>query len=276
MQHATMQDSPPRLRLHEMLFQKRQNVGQTPEGMALLLNMPLEEYHSIESGQQQPHDETLKRICLIAEWNYHEVKQMVFNENALFSAPVSQAAKHMQSLTKVQGASTQQTGSFGTNYEPPAQTSVSPQGGLLGTRLREVRMQANQTEEIMALLLNMEVESYHALEHGASPSDEILRRISLVCDWNYYDLLALLRSEQASTLQPKKAEQPFGQGEVASLRFRQLTDAIFQYFPQLSTDAKTLLLAQIELLHDSVKQVCSKLPSSTHKKGAKEDHATTR
>ena len=59
------------------------------------------------------------------------------------------------------------------------------------------------------MLLKIPLEEYERLEAGESPSDEVLRRISMVYNWNYLDLVDLARAEQAHVFQPRLPSPPF-------------------------------------------------------------------
>ncbi|HEX7927569.1 MAG TPA: hypothetical protein VF678_08260, partial [bacterium] len=89
---------------------------------------------------------------------------------------------------------------------------------------------------------------YQRLEEGEAPNDELLRRISLAYNWNYYDLKAILRSEQARQLQPRRVGNPFPNTSVRLDRLRNLWREIEAVFGGAPEAEQEMMLAQLELI----------------------------
>ena len=124
-----------------------------------------------------PDEDTLKRLCLMMEWNYYDARRLIINE---MISPHRPAA--MEPEEKVPRISEQGTPGTAPRGAPPG---ISAGHNSLGARLREVRMITGQSTDIIALMLNIDEDGYKQLEDGMQPSDEVLRRISLVYNWNY-------------------------------------------------------------------------------------------
>ncbi len=65
--------SPEPKPLGQRLREAREEVEQTPEGLALLLQVNPEYYALIEAGETVPDQQLLKRIAAVFRWNYHEL-----------------------------------------------------------------------------------------------------------------------------------------------------------------------------------------------------------
>lgn len=233
----------PKLRFHELLRQARENAGQQAEVMALLLTMPEEEYTAIERGERYPDNETLKRLCMMLEWNYYDAQRMIINEMTAHPLPTPARSRGEAALNALQSMPLQ---------EPAARRNAW--GDTLGSRLREVREETGQSMEIIALLLGVNVETYQRLEQGDTPTDELVRRISMVYDWNYQDLLALLRSEQARALQPRRIGSPYPTASPHLQRLKALLSEVEQLFARLPESEQPLTLAQLELIRETLRR----------------------
>ena len=59
--------------LNQRIRQAREEVSQSIEGLALLLQLNPEYYEKLESGGITPDEELLKKICALFQWNYQEL-----------------------------------------------------------------------------------------------------------------------------------------------------------------------------------------------------------
>ena len=59
--------------LNQRIRQAREEVSQSIEGLALLLQLNPEYYEKLESGEITPDEELLKKICALFQWNYQEL-----------------------------------------------------------------------------------------------------------------------------------------------------------------------------------------------------------
>jgi hypothetical protein len=101
-------------------------------------------------------------------------------------------------------------------------------------------------------MLNIEEEEYNQLEDGLQPNDEVLRRISLVYNWNYQDLISVLRSEHAKSFQPSRVGMPFMGSNAHTARFRQISQEMEGLFIKLSDVDQQSVLAQTELIRETM------------------------
>ena len=225
-----------------MLSRTRQDADQTVEVMGILLNMTTEDYEALESWKY-PDEETLKRLCLMMEWNYYDTQRLIINE---------MISPHRPNPGVTDGET-----AVAAALEGVPGAGQAPSGGTrnsLGERLQEVRMITGQSTEIIALMLNIEEEEYKRLEEGAPPSDEVLRRISMVYNWNYQDLISVLRSEHAKSFQPSRVGMPFLGATAQTSRLRQIGRELEGMFIRLSDSEQQMVLAQMELIRDTMRR----------------------
>lgn len=225
------------------LQEARITGDQTTEVMAVMLNISQEEYELLEGGQY-PDDETLRRICTLLDWNYYEVQRLLINE--MIAPRIKPGSVASTALND--GAANPAISAGAPGKAQP----VNPD--TLGSRMREVRLTTDQTVSVIAMLLNIDEETYLGLEDGQSPSDELLRRISSVYRWNYHDLLALLRTQHAHSFQPIRVGTPYPEATADLDRLRDLNDELRQIFNQLAPEERIRVLAQIELIRDTMKR----------------------
>ena len=231
---------PSRNTFHEMLTQARTEGNQTVDGMSILLSMSPEDYEALECGKY-PDDETLVKLCRMMGWNYHEAQRVIINEMiSPHSAPKSGQSTAVESKS------------------PAPEHAIIPPDSFkketLNGRLREVRDDSGQSVEIIALMLRIDQETYLQLEAGEPPSDELLRRISVVYHWNYNELKDILVSEQAHSYQPHLRDAPFPGATELTSRFRALVGDMTGFFDKLLRDDQTMMLAQLELIRDTMRR----------------------
>lgn len=251
--------APEKKTFAKLLQDARLAGEQTTDVMAVLLNITQEEYELLESGQY-PDDETLRRICTLLGWNYYDTQRLLINEmiapRNLARAPAKGEArsKAPPPPATVAGepappptAPLEQAGS-GSRAARPTQPET------LGSRLREVRLVTGQSVDVIAMLLNTDAETYMALEAGASPSDEMLRRISSVYRWNYQELLNLLRSEHAHSFQPVRVGTPYPAATADLEKLKALNQEVQNIFYRMNPQERVRVLAQIELIRDTMRR----------------------
>jgi transcriptional regulator with XRE-family HTH domain len=234
---------------HEMLLQARVAASQTVDAMAILLNMSPEQYEQLESGRY-PDDETLRRLCKMMGWNYYEAQRLIINEMISPHPKLAPgAAKRWTPLRPSPGAA-------GAGAPAPRErpTVAAAPSDTLGSRLREARARMGQSKEMGAMLLNCGVEDYERYERGDPPPDEVLRRMSLVFNWNYLELMDMMRSEQAHAFQPRLAAPPFAGATALLGRLNQVAGEITTLFARLSSADQQTVLAQLELVRDTMRR----------------------
>lgn len=230
---------------HELLRRTRQEADQTDEVMAVVLNMSAEEYRDLETWKY-PDEETLKRLCLMMEWNYYDTQRLIINEMISPRRPVPAGAGDQDAPRDDPAAQ-----SLAARTGPP-----TPAAGRnsLGDRLREVRMITGQSMDIISLMLNIDEEEYKRLEEGMQPSDEVLRRISVIYNWNYQDLISVLRSEHAKNFQPARVGMPFLGSTAQTAHLRQVIRELEGLFVKLADADQKMILGQLELIRDSMRR----------------------
>jgi transcriptional regulator with XRE-family HTH domain len=182
---------------------------------------------------------------MMLEWNYYDTQRTIANEistrpmavAAAAGPPVEAALRALQGTPEAGGAR-------------PASTPDN-----LGSRLRQVRESTGQSAEIIALLLGLNVAQYHRLEAGEAPGDELLRRISMVYDWNYHDLQALLRSQQARALQPRRLGSPYPGASASGQRLKALLQEVEGLFATLPDPEQQFVLTQLELVRETLRKL---------------------
>ncbi len=234
---------PGKKTFHDLLRKTRNEADQTADVMGVLLNMTPTEYEALETWKY-PDEDTLKRLCLMMEWNYYDTQRLIINE--MISPNRPPVPDEAAAPPQARPAHAPYTG------EKTAMLS-------LGERLREVRLVTGQSSDIIALMLNIDEETYLRLEEGEQPPDELLRRISVIYSWNYQDLISVLRSEHARRFQPPRVGMPFLGSTIFTARFRQISTELEGMFMYLSDHDQQMVLAQLELIRDTMRR---------HRKGA--------
>jgi transcriptional regulator with XRE-family HTH domain len=247
--------APQGNRFGEILRQTREQANQTAEVMAILLSMEPDEYLAIEAGLRFPDDDTVRRLCMMMEWNYIETQRLIRNEMSspgrLTAPPVSNPRHGSHGGASAGGAGGmtlgQSAGSNGARAES------------LGARMREVRQFTGQSADIIAALLHISPEQYARLEDGEAPSDDLLRRISMVYTWNFQELVSLQRAEQAHNLQPRLVGNPFPGTGAQLEKLRAVCRDLEAQFPALPESDQTMVLAQLDLVRGTVAQALLRL-----------------
>ncbi|MEE8395793.1 MAG: hypothetical protein V3S29_07035 [bacterium] len=229
---------------HDLLRTSRTEADQSPEVMAVLLNMTTEDYEALEAWKY-PDEETLKRLCLMSEWNYYDTQRLIINE---MISPHRAAPKESEGEQPAPAPD-------GGSPRGREKTRVPPGGmSTLGDRLREVRLVTGQSIDIIALLLNIDSEAYTRLEGGEPPTNEVLRRISVTYNWNYQDLVSILRSQHAKSFQPARVGMPFLGATAETGRLRRIVHELEALFGQVPQADRKMVLAQLELVRDSMRR----------------------
>jgi len=237
-------------RFSELLRDTREGANQSTEVMGILLSMEESEYEALEQGVTLPDDETLKRLCMMMEWNYYDTRRLISNEIAV-PKPVDSrlGTEHggrggnSPLMTAVPSNRMEKTGGNG-----------SKGFDSLGDRLKEVRARTGQEVEVLAMLLNIEIDHYRRLESGEQPDGDLLRQISIVYDWNFYDLISLLRSEKAKELQPRKIGNPFPGGSPLVPRLKTVLGEMEGLFTRIPEKDQEMILSQLELVRETMRR----------------------
>ncbi|MEE8433173.1 MAG: hypothetical protein V3S64_00160 [bacterium] len=244
----------------DLLRDTREQAKQSTEVMAILLSMEESEYQALEQGVKLPDNETLKRLCMMMEWNYYDTRRLIANEMAVpnTTAPGVSEARVAEPLL-----GTESGGGFGNSPTMVALQSISGEESRfngakrfdsLGERLRDVRARTGQEVDIIAMLLNIKPDHYRRVESGEQPDGELLKQISIVYDWNYYDLISLLRSENAKELQPRQIGSPFPGGSPLVPRLKSLLGEMEGLFSRIPEKEQEMILSQLELVRETMRR----------------------
>ena len=237
---------------HEMLITTREEAGHTVDSMAVLMSLSPEDYDRLEQGKY-PDDETLTRMCKMMGWNYYDAQRLIINEM------ISPHSRPTDPERKPAAKRTAQAGQAQPRQPVPV---AGQEYENLSHKLREARANVGQSSEILAMLLKISTEEYEALESGGAPSDDVLRRISMVYNWNYLDLGEMVRAGQASIFQPPVQGRPFAASSAQVGRLKRISDDLQKMFPRLPTDDQLMMLAQLELVRDTMRRHQSTEPEA--------------
>jgi len=217
----------------EALREAREAVGQSPEGVATLLGLDTQHYRSIEEGLV-PSDDLLQQICSLFHWNYRQVRQRLINRNAsmLFQRPTASTATEMT--------------------EPSAAPVPGP---ALGTRIREQREAVGQTLDGLSILLEISPPFLEEIESGlANPDAALLRRIAALFQWNFHELQLAEQKRRLPEFHPAVMRLPNDAQPQQRQRLKSLQDAIAEPWLRLTAKQQESVLAQLELVRDTVRR----------------------
>ncbi|MDH4224495.1 MAG: transcriptional regulator [Deltaproteobacteria bacterium] len=242
-----MQDAPSNF--HERLIQARVQARQTLEGMAVLLGMSPEEYEGLEGGRY-PKDDTLKRLCTLMDWNFYDAQRIILNEMI--------SPRRNSQMAGIGSQADSRAGSHGdAQLDKPGGGRQFSMGEYktFGQRLKEARNKAGQTDEILAMLLGVDLDTYRSLEGGGMPSLELLRRICMAFGWNYNDVMDSMRSEQNHSLHPRRAAPPPSGQSMNHSKLKGLMQELDGLFLHLADPDQKHILIQMELVRDTMRRL---------------------
>lgn len=231
--------SPESGSFHEQLRNAREQVEQSPEGMATLLGTSVEYYLALENSVI-PDDDLLRRICSLFSWNFKQVRQKLLTRHNPVFAPARPplSAEEM----RVESPGMQQP-------EIPEGAEPKP----LGQRLREAREEVEQTREGLALLLQVNPEFYARIESGdIVPDQDLLKRIAAVFRWNYHELLKQEQRSSCGQLPPSFQGLRLSAKSDSERELREIMRAISEGWHNLGSEQRRSLLIQLELIRDTV------------------------
>ena len=149
-----------------MVQEFRLSIGQSVEGLALLLGISPEEYQRLEEDWVPP-DDFLRKLCSLFHWNYQETLQKI----------------------RLSGS--------GTSQKKPVQ-AVESKPNSFAEMLRSSREKVGQPPEAIALMLNIQIDDYLEIEAGKTPPDSLLRQICSLFSWNFLQVQRKLMSQSTS------------------------------------------------------------------------------
>ncbi len=249
----TEEPSSEQWSLAKMLRDARENAGQPPLGIATLMGIPVEQYEDFEAGGSVP-EELLQRLCTLYRWNFHQVRQRVRRHNAMVFTGPQKPLSFEELRERLPPAAPLQL---------PEIAAASSSG--IGDLLRQTREELGQSIDGVSLLLEISPDYYELLEAGeVAPDDELLRRIASVFRWNYNELRSREQKLRMSRLRPNVTHLPEGGTAGNRRHLREVLDGISKGWDRLSKTQRDALMAQLELVRDSVQRwtQAAPLPSS--------------
>ena len=165
-------------KLNEKILEFREDIGQSIEGLALLMQMDPEKYAQLEK-EWIPPDEILQQLCALFEWNYQEIKRLANNTPSKISSE---------------------------NFSPNLPSSIDneeftePVSTPLARMIKDARESVKQDALGIATLLGISVDYYQEFEKGVIPPDELLRKLCSLFGWNYKQILQKINSQSSVLL----------------------------------------------------------------------------
>ncbi len=124
----------------------------------------------------------------------------------------------------------------------------------LNEMVKEFRLSINQSPEAFAMMLQITSDEYESLEVDWVPSDEFLKQMCALFEWNYHDTQRIARNTPASSAQPQnkaehttsapttepssfnktlqKAREQAGQNPAAIAMFLDISEEYYESFEQ--------------------------------------------
>ena len=164
----------------------REDIGQSIEGLALLMRMEPEEFARLEEDWIPP-DEILERLCSLFEWNYKDVKRLTHNAT---------------------NAKTKEKNHRGKGNASGELKSVDIAPTPLAGMVRESRNNAGQDIKGISTLLGVSVDYYEEIEAGLVPSDKILRKLCSLYGWNYKQIQQKIKTQSTHILGTRQPPLP--------------------------------------------------------------------
>ena len=172
--------------LNQKIREFREDIGQSIEGLALLMQMEHEEFARLEEDWIPP-DEILQRLCSLFEWNYKNIKRLADN------TPNSKLKE------KNRGNKQQITGGSSSGDIAPTP---------LAEIVREARKNAGQDIKGISTLLGVSTDYYEEIEAGLVPPDNLLRKLCSLYGWNYKQIQQKIKTQSTHILGTRQPPLP--------------------------------------------------------------------
>jgi len=182
-------------KLNEMIREFREDIGQSIEGLALLMQLEPDEFARLEEDWIPP-DDILKRLCALFEWNYNDIKRLA-DKTPSVKSKKKELEKPDSSLAE----------------ETSAKTKV-PQFAKM---IQEARMTAGQNTLGIATLLSIAPDYYEEFESGLIPPDDLLRKLCSLYGWNYKQIQQKINSQRPS-LQKLELKAESNRSTISALK----------------------------------------------------------
>ena len=172
--------------LNQRIREFREDIGQSIEGLALLMQMEPEEFARLEVDWI-PSDEILQRLCSLFEWNYKDIKRLA--QNTPNSKPKEKNHGNKQQVY-VEGKSDD--------------IAPTPLAGMV----RESRNNAGQDTKGISTLLGVSLDYYAEIESGLVPPDNIIRKLCSLYGWNYKQIQQKIKTQSTHILGTRQPPLP--------------------------------------------------------------------
>ena len=172
--------------LNQRIREFREDIGQSIEGLALLMQMEPEEFARLEEDWIPP-DEILQRLCSLFEWNYKDIKRLAYNTPN--SKPKKRNHVNKQEVS-VEGISDE--------------IAPTPLAGMV----RESRNNAGQDIKGISTLLGVSLDYYEEIESGMIPPDIIIRKLCSLYGWNYKQIQQKIKTQSTHILGTRQPPLP--------------------------------------------------------------------
>ncbi|MBF0277609.1 MAG: helix-turn-helix transcriptional regulator [SAR324 cluster bacterium] len=238
--HSTSAPSTEPSSFHKLLRQAREQAGQPPETIAMLLNIPVEYYQTFEE-KTIPTDELIRKICTLFSWNYNDTRQQIINR----STPRITTGTPPLSLKEFQERFPKK--------DIPTRVLDENEHETLASRLISARTKIGQSSSGISLLLNISEDYYLKLESGTIPEPELLKRITALFQWNYNEVRLLVQNEKIFQFQPRVTKLESTSG-LPITKLQTLLDDLKKSWSHLQKEKQELLLVQMEIIRDTAKR----------------------
>jgi len=226
----------------KMIREGRIEAKQDEKGIATLIGVSVDYYLEIEDGLLPPND-LIKKICSLYGWNYKQIQQKINAQSKVEfgnSRPLLDAREIQSILPK---------------SEIPEIKEVPTQSAL-HELIQQARIEADQNVEGISLLLQINPEFYEQIESGAvSPDPELLKRISSLFGWNYYEMLIREKSSHLGELLPAITKLDAKEKSFAEIKFRKIQREIEENWKNISQEHQETLLTQLEFILGSMENL---------------------
>ena len=171
--------------LNQRIREFREDIGQSIEGLALLMQMEPEEFARLEVDWI-PSDEILQRLCSLFKWNYKDIKRLA--QNTPDSKPKEKNHGNKQ-----------------VNVERKTDdVAPTPLAGMV----RESRNNAGQDTKGISTLLGVSLDYYTEIESGLVPPDNIIRKLCSLYGWNYKQIQQKIKTQSTLILGTRQPPLP--------------------------------------------------------------------
>ena len=221
---------------NQLVKKSRIDVGQTKEGISMMLEISLDLYNKLEDDLI-PNDDLLKKICMLFSWNYFDIRNKLLTKNN----PLSKTQRPPLSFEEIK---------LSSDPVKPIDIPIIKKEKTISQKIKEARKNISQTQEGMALLLQINTETYSLIESGEIlPNEELLKKIASLFQWNYFELLKEDRLSRYSHFENHLIHLDYSNNFK---KLNELLNVIKKEWIKLHKSNQKSLLVQIELIKNTI------------------------